>query len=96
MVVLRYYMPRRTSPTRFSPRPLASSRLTSKSQATVPARVRKQLRLKPGDTLLFEENAAGGISIRRADPLDRSFLHALETTLSEWNSVNDERAYRDL
>ncbi len=77
-------------------RALATSRLTSKSQATVPARVRKRLNLRPGDTLLFEEHERGTVCIRKAEPLDLEFLAALETTLSEWNSDNDERAYRDL
>lgn len=75
---------------------IAKSRLTSKSQATVPARVRKRLNLKPGDTVIFEEAADGAVCIRKAELLDLEFLSALETTLSEWNSENDDRAYRDL
>ncbi|MGH7779315.1 MAG: AbrB/MazE/SpoVT family DNA-binding domain-containing protein [Candidatus Binataceae bacterium] len=81
---------------RRSVRPIASSRLTSKSQATFPAAVRKSLHLKPGDTVLFEEVEAGSVRIRKAEPLDLEFLSALEGTLSEWNSENDDRAYRDL
>lgn len=77
-------------------RTLASSRLTSKSQATVPAAVRKRLHLKPGDTVIFEESEGGTVSIRKAEPLDIEFLSGLESTLSEWNSENDDRAYRDL
>ena len=77
-------------------RAIASSRLTTKGQATVPLSVRKRLHLKPGDTVLFEESEAGAIRIRKAEPLDLEFLSALEKTLSEWNSKNDERAYRDL
>lgn len=75
---------------------IASSRLTSKSQATVPAQVRKKLNLKPGDTLIFEETEPGTIRIRKAEPLETDLLSALEGTLSEWNSASDERAYRDL
>jgi antitoxin PrlF len=75
---------------------IASSRLTSKSQATVPASVRKKLNLNPGDTVIFEESQTGTVSIRKAEPLDLEFLSALEKTLSEWNSVHDDRAYRDL
>jgi antitoxin PrlF len=75
---------------------IASSRLTTKGQATVPLSVRKRLRLKPGDTVVFEELDARTIRIRKAEPLDLEFLSALENTLSEWNSKNDERAYRDL
>ncbi len=77
-------------------RPIASSRLTSKSQTTVPAAVRKRLNLRPGDTVIFEEAEPGTARIRKAEPLDLEFLTALEGTLSEWNSDNDERAYRDL
>ena len=56
----------------------------------------KRLNLKPGDTVLFEESEAGTVCIRRAEPLEIEFLSALEGTLSEGNSDNDERAYRDL
>jgi len=76
--------------------PIASSRLTSKGQATVPAPVRKKLDLKPGDTVVFEEVEKGLVCIRKAEPLDLEFLSALEQTLSEWNSDNDEQSYSDL
>jgi antitoxin PrlF len=52
--------------------------------------------LKPGDSVVFEEFETGMIRIRKAEPLDMEFLSALESTLSEWNSENDDRAYRDL
>jgi antitoxin PrlF len=84
------------APKRRKVRAIAASRLTSKSQATVPAAVRKRLNLHPGDTVVFEESAAGAVSIRKAAPLDLEFLAALESTLAEWNSENDDRAYRDL
>jgi AbrB family looped-hinge helix DNA binding protein len=77
-------------------RAIASSRLTTKGQATVPAAVRRRLQLKPGDTVIFEESEAGAVRIRKAEPLDLEFLSALERTLSEWNSDNDDKAYRDL
>ena len=77
-------------------RAIASSRLTSKGQATVPASVRRKLHLNPGDTLLFEQSRNGTIQIRKARPLDIEFLSPLEGTLSEWNSDNDDQAYRDL
>jgi hypothetical protein len=32
----------------------------------------------------------------RPKPLDIEFLSALENTLSEWNSENDDEAYADL
>ena len=76
--------------------PVTSSRLTSKGQATVSARVRRKLNLKPGDTVIFEESEDGAVFLRRAEPLDIEFLAALEKTLSEWNSENDDEAYDDL
>jgi len=76
---------------------LAKSRVTKKYQATIPAPIRKRLGLKPGDSILFEESKpTGAIILRRADPIDLEYLEALEGTLSEWNSENDDRAYRDL
>jgi antitoxin PrlF len=76
--------------------PVASSRLTSKGQATVPLRVRRKLGLKPGDTVIFEESEAGIVNLRKAEALDLEWLSALEGTLSEWSSENDDQAYRDL
>ncbi len=77
-------------------RPIASSRLTSKSQATIPRAVRKRLGLGPGDAVVFEESETGAIFLRKVEPLDLEFLSALEGTLSEWNSANDDKAYGDL
>ena len=62
----------------------------------MPVSVRKRLHLEPGDTVIFEESEAGTVRLRKAEPLDLEFLSALEKTLSEWNSVNDDKAYRDL
>jgi antitoxin PrlF len=74
----------------------AISRLTSKGQATIPAPVRAKLNLKPGDAVVFEESETGAVYVRKAEPLDFEFLSALQETLSEWNSENDEKAYGDL
>ncbi len=72
-----------------------TSRLTSKGQATIPVEVRKALRLKAGDNVVFEmEN--GKITLRRAEALDRAFLKLAESAFAEWNSPEDEVAFRDL
>jgi antitoxin PrlF len=76
--------------------PLATSQLTSKGQATIPASVRTKLDLKPGDAVIFEGSDSGTVYIRKAEPVDREFISALEGTLSEWNSENDDKAYGDL
>jgi hypothetical protein len=36
------------------------------------------------------------VAIRKLAPVDASYLSALPTTLSEWNSPEDAEAYDDL
>ncbi len=73
----------------------AVSRLTKKYQATIPAPVREALHLRQGDEIAFDvEN--GRVTVRRAEPLDREFARAVEDTLGEWLSPEDDEAYRGL
>ena len=74
---------------------LQTSKLTSKFQATVPLPVRKALHLKAGDILGFEIEG-DEVRLRRATPLDLAFTQALEGTLSEWSSKEDEKAFKSL
>ncbi len=76
--------------------PAITSKLTTKSQATIPGKVRKILGLLPGDSVAFEIDTKDRVTIRKATPIDFEFAMALEGTLSEWLSKNDEEAYRDL
>jgi len=71
------------------------SRLTSKGQATIPAEVRKALRLAAGDRVAFEVKN-GKVTLHKADVLDRAFLKLSEAAFEEWNSPEDEAAFRDL
>ncbi len=73
-----------------------TSKLTTKSQATIPGKIRKLLGLNPGDSVAFEIEQGQKVVIRKATPVDFEFAFALEGTLSEWSSKNDEEAYRDL
>jgi len=73
----------------------AISKLTKKYQATVPALVRKKLKLNAGDVIAFDIDKET-IKLRKARPLDIEFSSALVPTLSEWESKNDEEAYNDL
>jgi AbrB family looped-hinge helix DNA binding protein len=71
------------------------SRLTSKAQTTIPREVRQKLSLEPGDTIVYEiEDDA--VRLRKQAPLDLSYLRAVQTTLSEWESPEDAAAYDDL
>jgi AbrB family looped-hinge helix DNA binding protein len=74
---------------------LHTSKLTSKFQATVPAPVRKALQLKAGDLIGFEVEG-NEVRLRRATALDLAFAQALEGTLGEWSSKQDDEAFRDL
>ncbi|NOT11397.1 MAG: AbrB/MazE/SpoVT family DNA-binding domain-containing protein [Methylococcaceae bacterium] len=72
------------------------AKISSKGQVTIPADVRKKLHLEAGDTLAWETEADGRIWVRRLEPLDLDYLAAVSGTLSEWNSPEDDEAYRDL
>jgi AbrB family looped-hinge helix DNA binding protein len=75
---------------------LSVSKLTSKSQATIPGRVRHKLGLKPGDSVAFKLKD-GLIFLAKARPIDRVFASAVAETLDdEWGSAHDARAYADL
>ena len=71
------------------------SRLTSKGQATIPAPGRRALRLSAGDRVAFEF-ANGKVTLRKADMLDRAFLKLSDAAFEEWNSPEDEAAFRGL
>ena len=73
----------------------ASARMRKKGTVTIPAVIRRKLRLRTGDRLVFEERG-GVVFIRKRERSDATFLEALAATLSEWNSSNDDRADRDL
>ncbi len=74
---------------------LHTSKLTSKFQATVPTPVRRALQLKAGDVVGFEVQGTE-VRLRRATPLDLAFTQALEGTLGEWSSKEDDKAFKDL
>ena len=72
------------------------AKISSKGQVTIPADVRKKLHLETGDTVAWEAGDDGRIWVRRIEPLDLDYLVAVSGTLSEWNSAEDDEAYRDL
>lgn len=72
------------------------SKLTSKHQITVPAAVRDALCLEKGDSLIFTIGDGGAVTVRKAVPFDRAFTDALDAQLTEWDSDEDDDAYRGL
>jgi AbrB family looped-hinge helix DNA binding protein len=72
------------------------AKISSKGQVTIPAEVRKALQVKAGDTLTWDIETDGRIVVRRLEPIDLAYLSAISGTLSEWHSLEDDEAYRDL
>ncbi|MEM9136369.1 MAG: AbrB/MazE/SpoVT family DNA-binding domain-containing protein [Cyanobacteria bacterium P01_F01_bin.42] len=77
---------------------IAESSVTQKYQATIPLKVREQLNIQAGDKIVFEQKDDDTITVRKkvVYPLDWDYLSALEGTLGEWNSPEDDAAYGDL
>jgi len=74
---------------------MLASTLTSKGQATIPMQVRNKLNLQAGDKVGFtirEEE----VVIYKISPFDYQYHQALSNTLSEWDSKDDNEAYREL
>ncbi len=70
-------------------------RLSSKGQVTIPRKVRDALGVRPGDTIAYEIEG-DLVWLRRVDPCDADFHRALSGTLTEWESPEDEQAFRNL
>ena len=73
---------------------MQTSKLSSKSQVTLPREVRTALKAKPGDVIAYEieDNV---VYLKRVEPFDAAFHKALTHTLNEWASDEDEEAFRD-
>ena len=71
------------------------SKVSAKGQVTLPKKIRQSLGLHPGDLITYEVND-GVVSIRRLESFDAPFHAALSDTLDEWNTPEDDEAFRDL
>ena len=71
------------------------SRVTSKYQATIPSDIRDILKLGRGDSIAFSITD-GKVVLEKVQPVDANFLRMLDRTLSEWNSPEDDDAFKDL
>jgi antitoxin PrlF len=71
------------------------AKITSKGQMTIPKAARDAVRLAEGDWVVVE--VEGDRLVLRKLPGDRDpYLLGLEASLQEWNSPEDEAAWRDL
>ena len=76
-------------------RDILVSKLTTKGQATIPSKVRKILGVEAGDSVMFII-ADDTVTVKRAEPLDAGFLRLASESFSDWNSPEDDEAFRDL
>lgn len=72
------------------------ARVTAKGQVTIPKRIREAAHIREGDMLAFDMDSNNRIIVKRIDPATDAELSALQETLSEWNSPQDEAAWHDL
>ncbi len=71
---------------------MQTSKLSSKSQVTLPKEIRDALGARPGDTIVYEVEG-NVVRLKRLEPFDAAFHKALSNTLSEWASNEDEEAF---
>jgi antitoxin PrlF len=71
---------------------MQTSRLSSKSQVTIPKEVRTALKAQPGDLISYEIDG-NVVFLKRVEPFDAAFHQALSNTLNEWASEADEEAF---
>ena len=74
---------------------MLTSKISSKGQVTLPKQVRESLGATTGDLVTYELDGDRVILARLA-PFDQAFHSALSTTLSEWDSAEDNEAFGDL
>lgn len=72
------------------------ARITARGQATIPKRVREAAGLAAGDLLSFEVQSDHLVVRKLPVAEDDAYLHGVSGTLDEWNSPEDEAAWRDL
>ena len=71
------------------------SRVSSKGQVTLPKKVREAIGVGPGDAIAYDV-AKGVVTLRRLEPIDLAFHAAVESTLTEWGSKDDDEAFGEL
>lgn len=96
MHAIRYYMLLREGEMGVGSEKPPISSLTTKFQATIPAKVRAKLGLKAGDKVLFLVTDTGEVVLRKMARTDLGYLSAVESTLEEWDSPEDNEAFRGL
>lgn len=71
------------------------AKITARGQTTIPKRIREVAGLHEGDVIAFEVEG-DHLLVRKVAPGQDDYLRGLAGTLGEWNSPEDEVAWRDL
>ena len=70
-------------------------RLRAWGQTTIPKKIRDAANLRPGDVLAFEIEGER-LVLHKVTQGQDDYLQALSRVVGEWNSPEDEEAWRDL
>jgi antitoxin PrlF len=71
------------------------ARITSKGQMTIPKRIRDAAGLKEGDVVSVDTEG-DRVLLCKVAAKDDAYLQAVQGTLEEWTSPEDEDAWRSL
>ncbi len=71
------------------------AKITSRGQTTIPKRIREAINLTEGDVIAFEIEG-DHLLVRKLIPGQDDYLKGIGGSLSEWDSLEDEKAWRDL
>ncbi|MBI9083300.1 MAG: AbrB/MazE/SpoVT family DNA-binding domain-containing protein [Desulfobacterales bacterium] len=71
------------------------SKISVKGQVTIPADIRKALGIEPGDMLGYELQGKS-IKLKKVEPFDAAYHASVSETLEEWQSPEDEEAFKGL
>lgn len=71
------------------------ARITGKGQMTIPKRIRLAAHLDEGDVVSFVLEG-DRVVIRKLPSGEDAHLRGVQETLVEWNSAEDDDAWRDL
>ena len=74
---------------------ILASKISSKGQVTLPKGVRERLGAEPGDIVAYEI-AGDTVTITKIKPFDKAFHASVSQTLTEWNTSEDDEAFRGL
>ncbi|WP_208677974.1 AbrB family transcriptional regulator [Synechococcus elongatus] len=72
------------------------SKITADGQTPIPPEVIQALQIQPEDVIAWEISEDGSARVYRVQAFDWTYLKALESTLTEWQSAADEAAYDNL